>query len=156
MLDGVAESLAYEVIAALPPSTAAFWGDLAGRPFFLGGIAQLVERRGHNPQIPGPGSATTSHRRTMTRGERAAEMRRRAWELVQARGATVAEGLTQYSAAGMTIEDQVLAGTHRLSVATKAGKVLVAERDSSGELRVFAYTPGLWETRLKHLTRGAL
>ena len=49
------------------------------------------------------------------------EMRRRSWELVRARGATVAEGLLQYTAAGMTIEDLILADTHRLSVATKAG-----------------------------------
>ena len=92
----------------------------------------------------------------MTREERAIEMRRRAWELVRARGATVAEGLFQYSSAGMTIEDLMVADTHRLSVSTKADKVLIVEWDSSGKLRLLAYTPGLWETRLKHLTRGAL
>jgi hypothetical protein len=92
----------------------------------------------------------------MTREERAMEMRRRSWELVRARGATVAEGLLQYTAAGMTIEDLILADTHRLSVATKAGKVLIVESDTGGKFRVSAYVPGLWETRLKHLTRGAL
>jgi len=92
----------------------------------------------------------------MTREERAIEMRRRAWELVKARGATVAEGLRQYSTAGMTIEDFIFRDTHRLSVATRERKVLIVEWDTSGKLRVLAYVPGLWETRLKHLTRGAL
>jgi len=57
----------------------------------------------------------------------------------------------------MTIEDLVLGGdTHRLSIVTKAGKVLIVEWDRSGKLRLLSYVPGLWETRLKHLTRGAL
>jgi hypothetical protein len=92
----------------------------------------------------------------MTREEQAIEMRRRAWELVKARGVAVAGGFRQYAASGMTIEDSMLSKTHRLSIGTKAGKVLIVEWDSSGKVRVLTYVPGLWETRLKHLTRGAL
>ena len=74
-----------------------------------------------------------------------------------ARGATVAEGLLQYTSLGMTIEDLAIADTHRLTIATKATKkVLVVEWDKSGKFRLLTYAPGLWETRLKHLTRGAI
>jgi len=37
-----------------------------------------------------------------------------------------------------------------------ATKVLVVEWGNSGRSGVVSYIPGLWETRLKHLTRGAL
>src|SRR5215471_12161051 len=93
---------------------------------------------------------------TMTREQRASDLGRRAWELLKARGTAVADGLIQYNSAGMTIEDRIIVGTHRLSVATRAGKVLIVEWESSGKFHVLAYIPGLWETRLKHLTRGAL
>jgi len=94
--------------------------------------------------------------RQIAREERANEMRRRAWELVKARGYEVAAGLLQYSSAGLTIEYSLFLNKHRLSVIAKAGKVLVVEWGNSGKAEILIYTPGLWETRLKHLTRGAL
>ena len=81
-------------------------------------------------------------------------MRRLAWELVTARG-TGGEGLLEYRNVGLTIQYSFYSKTHRLSVSTKADKVLVTEWDK-GNVDILIYTPGLWETRLKHLTRGAL
>ena len=83
-------------------------------------------------------------------------MLRLAWELVTARGFEVAAGLLQYSNSGLTIEHSLFSNKHRLSVITKAGKVLVVEWRNSGKAEILIYTPGLWETRLKHLTRGTL
>jgi hypothetical protein len=92
----------------------------------------------------------------MTREERAIEMRRRAWELVTARGTAAEPGLLEYTNVGLTIRYSFFFNTHRIVVATKAGKVLVVEWGNTGKYDVVSYLPGLWETRLKHLTRGAL
>ena len=92
----------------------------------------------------------------IAREERANHMRRLAWELVTARGMGDEPGLLEYRNAGMTIQYSFLSNTHRLTVRTKAGKVLDAEWRNSGQYLIVSYTPGLWETRLKHLTRGAL
>jgi len=82
-------------------------------------------------------------------------MRGRAWALVKGRGSGHESGLLEYTDVGMTIQYTFFSNTHRLSVSTKAGKVLVAEWGNSGNA-ILMYKPGLWETRLKHLTRGAL
>jgi hypothetical protein len=91
--------------------------------------------------------------RQISRDDRANEMRRRALEVVRARGYEVAAGLLQYSNSGLTIEH--FSNTHRLSVITKAGKVLVVESGNSGKAEILIYTPGLWET-LTSDTRGAM
>jgi hypothetical protein len=91
----------------------------------------------------------------IAREERADHMRRLAWELVTARG-TGGEGLLEYRNTGVTIQYSFYSKTHRLGVSTKAGKVLMAEWGNDGKVRILNYAPGLWETRLKHLTRGAL
>jgi hypothetical protein len=91
----------------------------------------------------------------MTREERADEIRRRALALVTARGTGGEPGLLEYTSVGMSIQYSFSSKTHRLSINTKAGKVLVAEWGNSGNA-ILVYKPGLWETRLKHLTRGAL
>src|SRR5690242_2409833 len=91
----------------------------------------------------------------IAREERADLMRRLAWELVTARG-TGGEGLLEYRIVGLMIQYSFYSKTHRISVNTKAAKVLIAEWGNSGKAEILMYTPGLWETRLKHLTRGAL
>jgi|KBSMisStandDraft_5_1062788.scaffolds.fasta_scaffold1107883_2 hypothetical protein len=91
----------------------------------------------------------------IAREERANHMRRLAWELVTARG-TGGEGLLEYRNTGLTIQYSFYSKTNRLSVSTKAGQVLVAHWGNDGKVRILNYAPGLWETRLKHLTRGAL
>jgi len=53
----------------------------------------------------------------------------------------------------MTISHTLITETHRLTVGTKAGKVLAVEWGDSGIFRVLVYVPGLWETRLSHLTQ---
>ena len=91
----------------------------------------------------------------MTRIQQADAMRRRAWELVKARGKGD-EGLLEYTNVGLTIQWSFFSYTNRLIVRTKTAQVLVAEWGSDGKPDILKYTPGLWETRLKHLTRGAL
>jgi len=91
----------------------------------------------------------------IAREARANHMRRLAWELVTARG-TGGEGLLEYRNTGLTIQYSFYSKTHRITVSTKTGKVLNAEWETSGKFRILSYAPGLWETRLKHLTRGAL
>ena len=83
-------------------------------------------------------------------------MRRRAWELVTARGTSGEPDLLEYTNVGITIQYSFFSTTHRLSVRTKACEVLVVEWWNSGKFLIVTYRPGLWETRLKHLMRGAL
>jgi hypothetical protein len=92
----------------------------------------------------------------LSREERAINMRNRALLLVHAHGKAVNDAIHEYSVAGMSIQHAKVGVTQRLSIATKAGKVLSVEWEIIGNDRVIAYVPGLWETRLKHQTRGAL
>ena len=79
----------------------------------------------------------------IAREERANHMRRLAWELVTARG-TGGEGLLEYRNTGLTIQYSFYSKTHRLSVSTKAGQVLVAHWGNDGKVRILNYAPGLW------------
>ncbi len=79
----------------------------------------------------------------MTREDRANEMRRRAWELVTARGSGADKEVLEYRSVGMSIQYSFFSKTHRLSISTKAGKVLVAEWGNSGSA-ILMYKPGLW------------
>jgi hypothetical protein len=92
----------------------------------------------------------------MSSEERAKDMCRRAFELVKARGTGSETGLLEYRNVGMTIQYSFFSKTHRLGVRTKVGQVLVVEWWNTGSMDILFYKPGLWETRLKHLTRGAL
>jgi hypothetical protein len=98
----------------------------------------------------------TMRDRLRNREERANEMRRRAWELVTARGTPAEPGVLECTNVGMMIQYTFFSNTHRLSISTKGARVLVVEWWNSGKSNVVTYIPGLWETRLKHLTRGAL
>jgi hypothetical protein len=73
---------------------------------------------------------------SVTREERANEMRRRAWELVTARGTSGEPDLLEYTNVGITIQYSFFSTTHRLSVRTKACEVLVVEWWNSGKFNL--------------------
>ena len=89
----------------------------------------------------------------MTRNDRAIDMCNQALELVKTRGGPTGDMTRECTNAGMTIEKSQTVGTHRLTVGTKAGKVLAVEWGNSGTFRVLVYVPGLWETKLRHLAQ---
>jgi hypothetical protein len=88
-----------------------------------------------------------------TRNDRAIDVCNRAFELVATRGEPIDDVTRLYTNTGMTIEHTLIHATHRLSIGTKAGKVLAVNWSTGGTLRVLVYLPGLWETKLKHLTQ---
>jgi len=89
----------------------------------------------------------------MTREERVIDMRNRALGLVNSRGIPTGEMTREYTKAGMTIQQSLITVTQIITIATSAGNVVAVELDSNGRFRVLVYEPGLWETKLKHLTR---
>ena len=96
--------------------------------------------------------------RQLSREDRAIEICKRAMKLVDARGGAGHQPETrEYTKAGLKIQQSRISDTNRLIVTTERGMVMLSvEWEASGRARVLSYTPGLWETRLKHLTRGAL
>ena len=90
----------------------------------------------------------------MTREDRALEMRNRALDIVKACVASPTKPeMRECTISGMTIRYDLLGDARLLTVGTKAGKVLSIEWENSGKFRVLSYIPGLWETRLRHLTQ---
>jgi hypothetical protein len=89
----------------------------------------------------------------MTHNDRAIDMRNRALELVKARGTPTDDMTREYTNVGLTIHHINMGNTHRLTVSTKSGTVLNVGWELGGSLRVATYVPGLWETRLKHVTQ---